>query len=147
MTERKTIHSLAEMETFAFEMGKKAKAGDVLFLEGEMGMGKTTFVQHFVKGVGSPEMVSSPTFRIIHEYTQGRLPVVHMDLYRLKSEQEVLAIDVPGYIRRDGVTLIEWPELVESWVQGPVKLLEFSALAEAENGRQVEMKSLVLGGG
>ena len=147
MAEVKRLPSLSEFEAFAFEMGGKAQAGQVFFLEGEMGMGKTTFVQSFMKGMGSSEVVSSPTFRIIHAYTQGRLPVVHMDLYRLKREREVLSIDVPGSISPEGVTLVEWPELLKPWVKGPVTMLEFLALPEAENGRQVVMKSLVLGGG
>lgn len=84
--------------------------GDVVALVGELGTGKTQFVRGVVEGLGGAESdVSSPTFTIAHEYA-ARVPVVHMDLYRLKDENDVRDAGLEDYLTSDAVCLVEWPE-------------------------------------
>ncbi len=85
--------------------------GDVVFLCGELGAGKTTFTQHLARalGVGEEEYVSSPSFALLHEY-HGRFPVYHLDLYRLGCEEEVEDAGLLEALDRQGVAIIEWPD-------------------------------------
>lgn len=83
--------------------------GDVVVLEGTLGAGKTTLAQGLAAGLGITEDVTSPTFALVHEYL-GRLPLFHMDLYRLSSEDEFEAIGGWEYFRRGGVCLLEWAD-------------------------------------
>jgi tRNA threonylcarbamoyladenosine biosynthesis protein TsaE len=89
--------------------------GDVVFLQGELGAGKTTLIQHLARalGVDAGQYVSSPSFALLHEYS-GRLPVYHMDLYRLSDAEDVEAAGLPDYLEQQGVTLIEWPDRLGS---------------------------------
>lgn len=85
--------------------------GDVVFLCGELGAGKTTFTQHLASalGVGEEEYVSSPSFALLHEY-HGRLPVYHLDLYRLDGEEAVEDAGLLEALDQQGVAIIEWPD-------------------------------------
>jgi tRNA threonylcarbamoyladenosine biosynthesis protein TsaE len=86
------------------------EAGTVLRLHGDLGAGKTTWMQGFVAGLGSAETVTSPTFSLLHEYRDGRLPVFHWDLYRLNAGTDWDLLDLPAHLPGQGVTVIEWPE-------------------------------------
>jgi len=88
----------------------EAIAGDTtLSLEGPLGAGKTCLVQGIAAGVGlDPAMVSSPTFTLVHEYPGGRLPLVHFDLYRLNSEEELASLGYDEYFERPAIRAIEW---------------------------------------
>jgi len=90
----------------------------VVFLEGTLGAGKTTFAQGVALGLGVLDDVTSPTFALVHEY-QGRLPVFHMDLYRLSSEEEFELIGGWEYFQRGGVCLIEWADRLGNTLTGP----------------------------
>lgn len=85
--------------------------GDVVFLCGQLGAGKTTFTQHLARalGVGEEEYVSSPSFALLHEY-HGRLPVYHLDLYRLGNEEDVEDAGLLEAFDQQGVAVIEWPD-------------------------------------
>ena len=86
--------------------------GGIFFLEGPMGAGKTTFTRLFCRALGIQEGVSSPTFQLVHVYS-GKVPVYHLDLYRLESLQAVLELDVLAKLESPGaIALIEWPETV-----------------------------------
>ncbi|MDZ8050924.1 MAG: tRNA (adenosine(37)-N6)-threonylcarbamoyltransferase complex ATPase subunit type 1 TsaE [Aulosira sp. ZfuVER01] len=93
--------------------GQCLNAGSVILLEGDLGAGKTTLVQGIGKGLGIWEPIVSPTFTIINEYTQGRVPLYHLDLYRLES-QEVAALNLDSYWEgvevTPGIVAIEWAE-------------------------------------
>jgi tRNA threonylcarbamoyladenosine biosynthesis protein TsaE len=87
-----------------------ACAGDVFALVGEVGAGKTQFVKGFVAGIGSGAAVTSPTFTLLHEYHDGRLPVYHFDFYRLDSPDAVVRLGFDEYVGGDGVCVIEWAD-------------------------------------
>lgn len=94
-------------------LGKSLHAGSVILLEGDLGAGKTTLVQGIGQGLGITESIVSPTFTIINEYTEGRLPLYHLDLYRLEP-QEVAALNLETYWEglevTPGIVAIEWSE-------------------------------------
>jgi tRNA threonylcarbamoyladenosine biosynthesis protein TsaE len=84
------------------------EAGNVLALVGDLGAGKTEFVKGLAAGLGSTAVVTSPTFTLIHEYRGGRLPLYHMDFYRLSSEDELDEIGFDEYLSRAGICAVEW---------------------------------------
>jgi tRNA threonylcarbamoyladenosine biosynthesis protein TsaE len=95
------------------QLGKLLSAGSVLLLEGELGAGKTTFVQGIGEGLGIQEAIDSPTFTLINEYLTGRIPLYHLDLYRLSPEEtESLHLETywEGQDVMPGITAIEWAE-------------------------------------
>ena len=113
MTEPRVVrHSRSEQDTAAVgrEIGSMLAAGDVVRLHGDLGAGKTAFVRGLAEGLGvDSQEVSSPTFTLVQEYRGGRLPLFHVDLYRLNDPREIddLGLDE---IAEDGVLAIEWAE-------------------------------------
>jgi tRNA threonylcarbamoyladenosine biosynthesis protein TsaE len=99
-----------ETSTFAEDLAQFLQPGDVITLEGDLGAGKTTFTKGLAKGLGVKRTVNSPTFTIIKEY-KGRLPLYHMDVYRVTDACEYLGFD--EYFEGDGVTVVEWAHLIE----------------------------------
>ncbi len=97
----------------AKNLGLHAKPGDVFCLIGNLGVGKTLFSQGFADGVGVKECVNSPTFTIVQEYTDGRIPLYHFDVYRIEEIDEMEEIGYTDMIYGDGVCLIEWADLIE----------------------------------
>ena len=108
-------------ETFSpeetFELGRKigseARPGDVFTMVGDLGVGKTVFTQGVAAGLGITEPVSSPTFTIVQVYEGGRLPFYHFDVYRIGDIEEMEEIGYEDYFYGDGVTMIEWANLIE----------------------------------
>lgn len=101
-----------ETRRAACELARELSAGSVVALYGELGAGKTCFVQGLAEGLGVVRPVASPTFVIVNEYP-GRLPLYHVDLYRIRSEAEALAFGLDEYLFGRGVTAIEWAEKIE----------------------------------
>lgn len=97
----------------AMELGKKAKPGDVVCLYGDLGVGKTLFSQGFAKGLGIVEYVNSPTFTIVQQYDDGRIPLCHFDVYRIENPEEMEEVGFMDMIYGDGVCLVEWANLIE----------------------------------
>ena len=106
-------HSMEETRELGRQMGTAAGPGDVLTLSGDLGVGKTVFTKGFALGIGVTEAVSSPTFTIVQEYHSGRLPLYHFDVYRIGDPEEMDEVGFDDYVYRDGVSLIEWAELIE----------------------------------
>jgi tRNA threonylcarbamoyladenosine biosynthesis protein TsaE len=106
---RVSLPSGAATEALGQSIGQAVRGGEVLALVGELGAGKTSLVRGIADGLQAPAAVSSPTFVLIHEY-QGRLPLVHVDLYRLRSEAEAEAIGLQEYFDGRAVTAIEWAD-------------------------------------
>lgn len=100
-----------------FELGKelsmKARPSSVYCLNGDLGVGKTIFTQGFAAGLGIKEPVSSPTFTIVQQYDDGRLPLYHFDVYRIGDVSEMEEIGYEDCFYGDGVSLIEWSDLIE----------------------------------
>ena len=108
--------------------GQAARKGDVFALTGDLGAGKTQFVKGFVAALKSSAEVTSPTFLLVHEYADGRLPVYHFDFYRLENRNAVLRLGFDEYLFGDGVSVIEWadrhPDLIPDnaqWVSFEIK--------------------------
>lgn len=109
-----TTNSPAETLQFGAKLAYLLEPGDVLCLHGDLGAGKTHLVKGISRGLGILEqLVNSPTFTLIHEY-QGRLPVYHFDLYRVKDVSELRDIGAEDYLYGTGVCVIEWPEIIEN---------------------------------
>ncbi len=109
------LESFSMEDTFNIgrRLGEAAKAGDVYCLLGDLGTGKTVFSQGFAQGLGIKEAVSSPTFTIIQEYEDGRLPFYHFDVYRIEEIEEMDELGYEDYFYGEGVCLIEWSNLIE----------------------------------
>ena len=104
-------NSLKETENIAKSFSKTLKPGDVVCLSGDLGVGKTAFVQGVAKGIGITDYISSPTFTILNCYN-GEMPLYHFDVYRINDIDEMYDIGYDEYIYSNGVSLIEWPEII-----------------------------------
>ena len=104
------LETFGEQETrdFGKSLGETAVPGEVICLDGDLGVGKTVFAQGFAEGLGISGPVASPTFTIVQSYSRGRLPFYHMDVYRLEDEDELEAIGGSEMLDGDGVCLVEW---------------------------------------
>ena len=118
-----------------------ARPGEVWALVGDLGAGKTHFVQGIVAGVGAPVAATSPTFALIHEYTGGRLPVFHFDFYRLEKAAEALALGLEEYLDGDGLTVIEWADKFPALLPPGTRWFRFEIL-DGDRRRIVESSAL-----
>lgn len=107
-----TSSSPEETKKIAEDFAKTLKGGECLCMYGDLGAGKTAFVQGLGKGLGISEHINSPTFTIVNEY-QGRLMLYHFDVYRISDPEEMFFIGFDEYLENGGVTVIEWAELIE----------------------------------
>lgn len=109
------IETYGPRETFALgkKMGEEAEPGQVICLNGDLGVGKTVFTQGFAEGLGIEGPVNSPTFTILQEYEDGRLPFYHFDVYRIGDVSEMDEIGYEDCFYGEGVCLIEWSELIQ----------------------------------
>jgi tRNA threonylcarbamoyladenosine biosynthesis protein TsaE len=105
--------------------------GSVMALHGNLGAGKTCFIQGFAAALGITEPITSPTYTIIGEY-EGRLPLHHLDLYRLSGPEEALGLGLEEYFDVDGITAIEWAERAEGLL--PPDLLHIQITVDDESG-------------
>ena len=105
--------SAEETYQLGIEIGKKANKGQVFTLVGDLGVGKTVFTQGLAKGLEIEEAISSPTFTIVQVYDEGRLPFYHFDVYRIGDISEMDEIGFEDYVYGEGVSLIEWANLIE----------------------------------
>ncbi|MEG4119594.1 tRNA (adenosine(37)-N6)-threonylcarbamoyltransferase complex ATPase subunit type 1 TsaE [Microcoleus sp. N9_B4] len=135
------ILSLPDAEAthnFGFALGRSLPAGTVILLQGDLGAGKTTLVQGIAEGLGISDSIESPTFTLINEYFTGRIPLYHLDLYRLEPE-EAEALHLESYwdgLEMDlGIVAIEWAERLH---YKPEKYLQIS-LSYLDQGRQAEV--------
>ncbi|HEV3142948.1 MAG TPA: tRNA (adenosine(37)-N6)-threonylcarbamoyltransferase complex ATPase subunit type 1 TsaE [Gemmataceae bacterium] len=124
---------------FGRALGQKLRPGDVLALVGPLGAGKTQLVRAIAEGLGIPDsrVVTSPTFTLIHEY-QGRLPIFHFDVYRLKSPAEFLDLGATEYFDAGGVCLIEWADRVAECL--PASRITITLEITGETSRRLTME-------
>ncbi|MEE0315588.1 tRNA (adenosine(37)-N6)-threonylcarbamoyltransferase complex ATPase subunit type 1 TsaE [Eshraghiella crossota] len=98
---------------FAKKIGEKLKSGDVLCLDGDLGVGKTVFTKGVAAGLGIKDDVSSPTFTLIQEYYGGRLPLYHFDVYRIDGPWDMDDLGYEEYFYGEGVCLVEWGSMIK----------------------------------
>jgi len=113
-----TLISNSPEETIAIgeAWGREAQRGWVIGLSGDLGAGKTQLVKGIARGLGSAAPVHSPTFALLNEYPGGRLPLFHLDLYRLDTPEQVIAAGLEEYlVSPPGIAVVEW---IERWLQG-----------------------------
>lgn len=128
------IETRSPEETFRLgeELGRKAVPGEVFTLTGDLGVGKTVFTQGLAKGLGIEEPVNSPTFTIVQVYEEGRLPFYHFDVYRIGDVEEMEEVGFDDYVMGEGVSLIEWADLIEEIL--PEKRTEIRIEKDLEQG-------------
>lgn len=105
-------NSVDETRRIAAEFAKTLQSGDVLCMYGDLGAGKTAFVQGLAQGLGIDEPITSPTFTIVNEYS-GALPLYHFDVYRIADPEEMYEVGYEEYVYGSGISIIEWAELIE----------------------------------
>lgn len=112
---REIVETNGERETWELgrRLGQDASAGQVFTLVGDLGTGKTVFTKGLAEGLGISEPVSSPTFTVVQVYDEGRLPFYHFDVYRIGDVEEMEEIGYEDYVYGQGVSLIEWADLIE----------------------------------
>lgn len=139
------IETRSPEETFETgrRLGEKAVPGQVFTLMGDLGVGKTVFTQGLARGLGIQEPVSSPTFTIVQVYEEGRLPFYHFDVYRIGDVEEMDEVGFDDYVMGDGVSLIEWADLIEEIL--PEKRTEVRIEKDLEQGfdyRKITIREL-----
>ena len=135
-------NSPAETEKIGASLGKIIKPGTVIAYRGDLGAGKTAFTRGLARGLGSTELVTSPTYTIVNEYLGGRCPLFHFDMYRLASSDDLWDIGWEDYLDRNGICAVEWSENVEDALEDPIiitieKLGEESRRITIEGGENL----------
>jgi tRNA threonylcarbamoyladenosine biosynthesis protein TsaE len=137
----RTVFSLSEDETVDLGrgLGRALKGGELLLLQGDLGYGKTVFVRGVASALGvPPEEVSSPSYTLVHEYKGGRLPLFHLDLYRLDTpEEEVGALGIEDILSAGGVVLVEWGEKLPPFLRRGATTIRFHDVGEGS--RRIEI--------
>ena len=145
MENTKQIESFSAEDTHALgkKLGENAKPGDVYTLLGDLGVGKTVLTQGIADGLGKKEAICSPTFTIVQVYDEGRMPFYHFDVYRIGDIEEMDEIGYEDYFYGDGLTMIEWANLIEEIL--PSKRKEITIEKDLEKGfdyRRITIKEV-----
>lgn len=125
-------HSREQTLNLGAALAAHLRPGDVLVLRGALGAGKTTLTQGLGRGLGVREAIISPTFTLLREYESGRLPLYHVDAYRLAGPVEAFTFGLDEYLYGDGVTVIEWGERVEALLPDDRLDVDLTYLADDE---------------
>jgi tRNA threonylcarbamoyladenosine biosynthesis protein TsaE len=137
----RTVFSLSEEETVDLGrgLGRALKGGELLLLEGDLGYGKTVFARGIAASLGVPaDEVSSPSFTLVHEYKGGRVPLFHLDLYRLDgSDEEIGALGIEEILAAGGVVLVEWGEKLPPFLRRGAMTIRFHDVGEGS--RRIEI--------
>ena len=130
-----TSRSIEDTMELAENIESEKFPGMIICLDGELGSGKTVFVKGFAKSLGLEENITSPTFNIVKEYVSGEIPLYHMDVYRLENGDDSIGFN--DYFNSDGVTIIEWAELIEDIL--PEERLDIKFKVLDENTRIIKL--------
>lgn len=125
-----------ETEQLGMAIGRALKGGEVIAMTGDLGAGKTTLTKALAKSLGIDEHVTSPTFTIVNEY-EGRLKLFHFDVYRIGDIEEMYDLGFEEYIYGDGVSIIEWSNLIKEIL--PEDTINIEILASRENTRIINL--------
>lgn len=141
MGEKNFIITNGENETIKLGkyIGEKTKPSQLILLKGELGSGKTRLVKGMAKVLNLKDSVSSPTYNLVNEY-RGDIDLYHFDLYRLDNEIDLINIGFEDYLYRDGIVVIEWPELALDLINDDFLLLKFEFISEKERKIKFEAK-------
>ncbi len=128
------VQSFCAEDTYEIgkKIGQEAQPGQVICLYGDLGVGKTVFTKGLADGLGITEPIQSPTFTIVREYEEGRLPLYHFDVYRIGDVEEMDEVGFEDYVMGEGVSLIEWANLIEEIL--PQKRTEITIEKNLEEG-------------
>ena len=137
MTGSYKVNSVEESWQLAKRFAAELHPGDVVCLEGDLGAGKTTFTQGLAAALGVPGRVTSPTFCLVQEHRGNQL-LVHMDLYRLHDERDVLAIGWEEYLDEGAILVVEWPERAGSLIPVGAKRVRLSHETSGEESRRFD---------
>ncbi|MBM7711248.1 tRNA (adenosine(37)-N6)-threonylcarbamoyltransferase complex ATPase subunit type 1 TsaE [Enterococcus xiangfangensis] len=132
-----TLVNTTATEELGKIIGRAAEPSDNLVLTGDLGAGKTTLTKGIARGLGIEQMIKSPTYTIIREYQQGRLPLYHMDVYRIEAGAGDLGLD--DYFEGDGLSVIEWGQQLGEYLPEDYLELLISKDEQDENLRQIEL--------
>ena len=137
----RTVYSLSEEETLDLgrNVGRSLKGGELVLLEGDLGFGKTVFARGIATGLGiPPDEVSSPSFTLVHEYRGGRVPLFHVDLYRLtQPEEDVGALGIEEILTAGGIVLVEWGERLPPFLKRGATTIRLHDVGEGS--RRIEI--------
>ena len=125
----------AETVEFGAEIGRKAVAGAVIALTGDLGAGKTTLTKAIAAGLGVEDVITSPTFNIVKEYDTGRLPLYHFDVYRIGDEDEMYELGYEEYFYGEGVCVLEWADLIPELI--PEEAIRINIEYGKEEGERI----------
>lgn len=132
-------HNPEETQALGEEWGRAARRGWVIGLKGNLGAGKTQLVKGLARGLGIPGRIQSPTFALINEHCEGRIPLYHLDLYRLENRDQVITAGLEPYlVRPDGVSVVEW---IDRWVGEDMKNFQYRRVSiniTSETERTIE---------
>ena len=133
-------HSEAETEALGQRLAERLDAGSVLAFSGGLGMGKTAFTRGLALGLGYTGRVTSPTFTIVNEYRGGRLPLFHLDLYRLNGSDALWDIGWGDYLDQQGIAVVEWSEQAPDAMPPDAVRGIISRHPESENWRVIQIE-------
>ncbi|MCR4579340.1 MAG: tRNA (adenosine(37)-N6)-threonylcarbamoyltransferase complex ATPase subunit type 1 TsaE [Treponema sp.] len=133
-----TTHSPEETIALGFKIGNKLKKGDVIAMQGTLAAGKTTITKGIAQALGIEETITSPTFCLISEY-YGKMPLYHMDVYRLEGGEDFINLGTDDMIYGDGVSIIEWSEKVMSEL--PKKTIILKITPNDDGSRIIELEN------
>ncbi len=134
----KNTRSVRETEAFAAELARSLQPNTVIALAGEMGAGKTHFVRGLVAGLGgNPNIVSSPTFVLLNVYDSTKIPVFHLDAYRVSGSEDFESIGFTELLEQNGIVVVEWPEKVAAIL--PANRLNISIQSTGANSRIIRV--------
>ncbi len=133
----KKILSFNELNELAIKLVNKLEENDVVALIGDLGTGKTAFVKVIAKELGIKENLKSPTFNYVLSYESGKIVLNHFDVYRISNPEELYEIGFEDYLNNDGISIIEWANLIETEL--PKEYIEINLEHNDESSRKVEV--------
>jgi tRNA threonylcarbamoyladenosine biosynthesis protein TsaE len=139
----RTVFSLSEEETIEFgrTVARGLRGGELILLEGDLGLGKTVFAKGIAAGLGiAPEDVTSPSFTLVQEYAGGRFPMFHVDLYRLEDPEELATIGIDEVLSGGGVVVVEWGERLPSYLRRGAIRVSFHDIGEGSRRIEIQIR-------
>ena len=135
------LKSLEDTKNFSKNISKIIKSGDIIFLHGEIGVGKTTFVRFLINHIESKSRIKnsdilSPTFNIVYDYDVGNIKIIHYDLFRLKSYKDISQLGI-FETSQESIKIVEWPELIKTKPKDRIDI--FFEYSELVNSRKVKV--------